>query len=217
MELASLKGESRTVAGSRAAARLRKSGKVPGIVYGHGETPLPVMVSLHDLEQLLHHGAHLLELDLSGNKHRVLIKEVQYDHLGMTPVHVDLARVSLEDRVKVTVSLEFRGTPKGVKEGGILDQTVSDLEIECLVTEIPERIRIDVSEMAIGDSLHISDVVLPAGVRALGSPEVVVCTVRAPVTEEAAAAAPEGEGPAEPELIGRKEKAEEEEKAEEKK
>lgn len=213
MELASLKCESRTTGGSRAAARLRKTGKVPGIVYGHGETPMPVAVSQHDLEIVLHQGRHLLELDLDGQKHRVLVKDVQYDHLGTTPVHVDLTRVSLDERVQVTVALDFRGTPQGVKEGGILDQTISDVEIECLVTEIPTSIRVDVSELALSQSLHVSDLVLPPGVKAITGADLVVCTVRPPVTEEAATAAAPEEGPAEPELI-RKEKPEADEEAE---
>jgi len=218
MELAHLKGEARTAAGSKAAARLRKTGKVPGIVYGHGETPVPVALSQHDLELLLQHGTMLLELDLDGGRQRVLVKDVQYDHLGTTPIHVDLARVSLDERVRVSVAVELRGTPKGVKEGGVLDQVISDLEVECLVTEIPERLRVDVSEVGLGGMLKVGDIPLPAGVRAVGSPELVVCTVRQPVAEEegaAPAAATEGAA-AEPEVIGRKEKAEAEEEAEEK-
>ncbi len=213
MELASLKGESRVAAGSRAAARLRRSGRIPCIVYGHGEDPVPVAVPRHDLEILLHQGTHLLELELQGRKHPVLIKEVQYDHLGLAPVHVDLARVSLDERVRVKVPLDLRGTPKGVKEGGILDQVVSDVEVECLVTAIPENLRVDVSGLAIGDALHVSDIPLAEGMRMLSAAEVVVCTVRTPMAEvEAAVPVAEEAGPAEPELI-RKEKPEAEEDA----
>jgi len=187
-------------------------GKIPGIVYGHGEEPVPVAVSQHELEILLHHGAHLLELDLNGRKRPVLIKDVQYDHLGTTPVHVDLARVSLDERVRVTVPLEFRGEAKGVKEGGILDQTVADLEIECLVTQIPESIRVNVEKLGMGESLHVSDIALPEGVVAIQAADLVVCSVRMPVEAEAAeAAAPEEGAAPEPEVIGRKEKEPEEE------
>jgi large subunit ribosomal protein L25 len=218
MELAHLTGETRSAGGSRAAARLRQLGKVPGIVYGHGEDPIAVAVPQHDLELLLHHGTLLMELELNGNRQRVLVKEVQYDHLGTTPIHVDLARVRLDERVRVTVPVELRGTPKGVKEGGVLDQVIADLEVECLVTEIPERLRVDISEMALGSTLKIGEIPLPEGVKVMASPELVVCTVRQPVEEEEAAApaaAAEGAAAAEPEVI-RKERAEAEEEAEEK-
>jgi large subunit ribosomal protein L25 len=207
MELAHLKCESRVVAGSRAAARLRKSGRIPGIMYGHGEDTVPIAVPQHELELLLHHGAHLLELDLNGQKRPVLIKEVQYDHLGTTPVHVDLARVSLDERVRVTVPIELRGEAKGIKEGGVLDQTIADLEIECLVTQIPENVRVSVENLAIGDALHVSDIVLPEGVVALQAADLVVCNVRMPIEAKPAEAAPAEEAAAaEPEVIGRKEK-----------
>lgn len=210
MELSHLTGESRSASGSSAAARLRKVGKVPGIVYGHGEAPVTIAVPGRDLEHLLHRGTLVLELELDGNTQRVLVKEVQYDYLGTTPIHVDLARVSLDERVCVTVPIELRGTPKGCKEGGVLEQVISDLEVECLVTEIPERLRVDVSEMSLGNMLKIADVPLPEGVRAMGAAELVICTVRQPVEEaEAVAPAAAGEGAtgAEPEVIGRKEKA----------
>ncbi|MBN1490989.1 MAG: 50S ribosomal protein L25 [Phycisphaerae bacterium] len=208
MELAQLTAESRKAAGSRAAARLRKEGKLPGIVYGHKEEPQAVALSLHALELALQHGAHLLELNLDGVTQQVLIKEVQYDHLGTTPVHVDLARVSLDERVNVKVSVELRGTAKGIKEGGILDLTLADIEVQCAVASIPETLRVDVSELGIGQSLHVRDLKLPDGVEAMDAPELVVCTVRMPITAEAVEAAEEGEGTAAPEVIGRKEKEE---------
>lgn len=208
MELAQLTAESRKAAGSRAVARLRKEGKLPGIVYGHKEEPQPVAFSLHALELVLQHGAHLLELNLDGVTQQVLIKEVQYDHLGTTPVHVDLARVSLDERVNVKVSVELRGTAKGIKEGGILDLTLADIEVECAVASIPETLRVDVSELGIGQSLHVRDLKLPDGVEAMDAPELVVCTIRVPIAAEAVEAAEEGEGTAAPEVIGRKEKEE---------
>ena len=209
MELAQLTAESRKAAGSRAAARLRKEGKLPGIVYGHKEKPQAVVLALHDLELALHRGAHLLELNLDGVAQHVLIKEVQYDHLGTTPIHVDLARVSMDERVKVKVSVELRGTAKGIKEGGILDLTLADIEVQCAVASIPETLRVDVSELGIGESLHVRDLKLPDGVEAMDAPELVVCTVRVPIAVEGVEAVEEGEGTAaQPEVIGRKEKEE---------
>ena len=89
----------------------------------------------------LNHGAHLFDLTLDGKSEKVLVKEVQYDHLGIEVIHVDFARVSLDEKVEVTVPLELKGTPKGEADGGVLQQIVSELEIECLVTDIPDVIR----------------------------------------------------------------------------
>ena len=98
----------------------------------------------------LNHGAHLFDLALDGKSEKVLVKEVQYDHLGIEVLHVDFARVSLDEKVEVTVPLELKGTPKGEEEGGVLQQIIDELEIECLVTDIPDVDRHNVSEMAQG-------------------------------------------------------------------
>ena len=96
----------------------------------------------------------------------MLVKEVQYDHLGMEVMHVDFARVSLDEKVEVTVPLELKGTPKGEADGGVLQQIINELEVECLVTEIPDVIRHNVASMGINDVLHIKDLKLPPGVQA---------------------------------------------------
>src|SRR4051812_12996965 len=192
----------RSELGSRANRRLRDKGLLPGVVYGHKEAVVPVTLPKKELVTHLHKGVHVFDLGLDGRSEKVLVKDVQYDHLGIEVLHVDFARVSLDEKVEVTVPLELKGTPKGEAEGGVLQQIVSDLEIECLVTDIPEVIRHNVSEMAVDDVLHVSDLKLPPGVRALQDPEVIVATVKVVAEEEAAPAAePES---AEPEVIGRK-------------
>src|ERR1043165_1721551 len=153
--------------GSRANKRLRELGLVPGVVYGHKEAVIPVTLPKKELVNHLHHGAHLFDLSLDGKSEKVLVKEVQYDHLGLEVLHVDFARVSLDEKVEVTVPLELMGEPKGEAEGGVLQQIISELEIECLVTDIPELIRHNVSEMKLNDVLHIKDLQLPPGVRCL--------------------------------------------------
>jgi large subunit ribosomal protein L25 len=149
----------------------------------------------------LHHGTHLFDLSLDGKNEKVLVKEVQYDHLGMEVLHVDFARVSLDERVEVTVPLELKGEPKGEADGGVLQQIVAELELECLVTEIPDAIRHNVAEMALGDVLHIKDLQLPPGAKALQDEDLIVATVKE-IAEEAPAEV--AEGAAEPEVIGRK-------------
>src|SRR4051794_33650938 len=153
--------------GSRANKRLRDSGFIPGVIYGHKEAVVPVTLPKKETVGHLAHGAHVFNLALDGKSETVLVKEVQYDHLGVEVIHVDFARVSLDEKVEVTVPLELKGDPKGEADGGVLQQIVAELEIECLVTEIPDAIRHNVSDMALNDVLHIKDLKLPPGVRAL--------------------------------------------------
>jgi large subunit ribosomal protein L25 len=204
----------RSELGSRANKRLRDAGLLPGVVYGHKEAVVPVTLPKKELVSHLNRGAHVFELALEGKNERVLVKEVQYDHLGLEVIHVDFARVSLDEKVEVTVPIELKGTPKGEADGGVLQQIVSELEVECLVTEIPDAIRHNVSDLALNDVLHIRDLKLPPGVRAMPDGDVIVATVKEIAETEAAPA--EGET-AEPEVIGRKAGEEEGEAAPEKK
>jgi large subunit ribosomal protein L25 len=216
MEISQLLAEKRQAHGSREARRLRRQGKLPAVVYGHGQDPENVSVSIHDVMGLLQHKTHVLELQFDKSRQQVLVKDVQFDYLGATPVHVDFTRVSLTERVKVSVPLDFRGTPVGVTEGGTFDHPMADLEIECVVTEIPESIRVNVADLKVGDMVHVRDISLPENIKAVAPAEMIVCTVRAKVEEVEEAAAPEGEAAAaEPEIIGRGPKpAEGEEEAE---
>jgi len=197
--------------GSRANKRLRDSGFVPGVVYGHKEAVIPVTLPKKELTNYIDHGTHLFDLALDGKSEKVLVKEVQYDHLGLDILHIDFARVSLDEKVEVTVALELKGTPKGEAEGGVLQQIISELEVECLVTDIPDKIVHNVAEMALDDVLHIKDLHLPNGVRPLADGEQIVAQVKEIKEEEVAPVAAEGES-AEPEVIGKK--AEEGEAAE---
>ncbi len=207
-ETAQITANHRKELGSRANKRLRDSGLVPGVVYGHKEAVIPITLPKKQVVTHLDQGAHLFDLNLDGKSEKVLVKEVQYDHLGHEVLHVDFARVSLDERVEVTVPLELKGTPKGEAEGAVLQQIISELEIECLVTDIPKQILHNVAEMEKDSVLHISDLKLPAGVRCRQDGELIVATVKeiqeVVVTPEAVET-----GPAEPEVIGRK--AEEEE------
>jgi large subunit ribosomal protein L25 len=202
--------KNRNELGSRANKRLRDSGFVPGVIYGHKEAVVPVTLPRKEVSNHLSRGAHIFDLSLDGKNEKVLVKEVQYDHLGIDVIHVDFARVSLDEKVEVTVPLELKGTPKGEDDGGVLQQILSQLEVECLVTDIPEIIRHNVSEMKLNDVLHIKDLQLPPGVRVLQDEDLIVATVKE-IVEEAATEVTEA-GAAEPEVIGRK--AEEEPAAE---
>ena len=201
-QTAQITAKPRNELGSRANKRLRDAGMLPGVIYGHKEAVVPVTLPKKEVVNHLSHGTHLFELGLEGKNETVLVKEVQYDHLGLEVLHVDFARVSLDEKVEVTVPLELKGEPKGEAEGGVLQQIVAELEIECLVTDIPSVIVHNVSEMKLDDVLHIKELKLPPGVKALQDEDQVVAQVKA--IEEEAAPAEAAEGAAEPEVIGRK-------------
>jgi large subunit ribosomal protein L25 len=197
-----LQAKARPELGSRANKKLRDSGFVPGVIYGHKEAVVPVTLPRKEISHHLNHGAHLFELGLDGKNETVLVKEVQYNHLGSEVVHVDFARVSLTEKVTVTVPIELKGTPKGEAEGGVLTQVLADIEVECIVTDIPDAIRHNVSEMGLDSVLHVKELTLPPGVKPLADEDQVVATV-AEVAEETPVVA-EGDV-AEPEVIGKKE------------
>ncbi|MGA2230676.1 MAG: 50S ribosomal protein L25 [Tepidisphaeraceae bacterium] len=188
--------------GSRANKKLRDAGFLPGVVYGHKEEVVPVTLPRKEVVNHLNKGAHVFDLHMEGKSEKVLVKEVQYDHLGTNVIHVDFARVSLDEKVKVSVALELKGVPKGEADGGVLQQIVSTLEVECLVTEIPDIIRHNVAEMGLNSVLHLKEIALPAGVKALQDGELIVATVKE-IIEVVETTAAEGET-AEPEVIGRK-------------
>jgi large subunit ribosomal protein L25 len=209
-ETAQINAKPRSELGSRANKRLRDQGFIPGVIYGHKEAVVPVTMPKKDVILQLQRGTHLFDVSLDGRSEKVLVKEVQYDHLGQEVIHVDFARVSLDEKVEITVPLELKGTPKGEADGAVLQQIINELEVECLVTDIPDRIIQSVSHMEKDSVLHISDLKPPPGVRCLQDAELIVAMVKeieeAAPTEAAEAAA------AEPEVIGRK--AEDEEEAE---
>lgn len=203
-QTAQLDAKIRPELGSRKNKRLRDAGFIPGVIYGHKEDVVTVTLPKKALVSHLNHGAHLFSLSVDGKNENVLVKDVQYDHLGIEVLHVDFARVDLNERVEVTVPLVLRGEPKGEAEGGVLQQLVVDFEIECLVTQIPSEIRYNVSEMGLNSVLHVKEIPLPEGVRALQDEDLIVATVKEIAEEVAGEAA---EGAAEPEVIGKAEEA----------
>lgn len=204
-ETLKLKTESRAGRGSRDADRLRKAGRVPGVVYGHKEAVVAVTVSRDELAAALRHHARTLDLDLGGKAETVLIQEVQHDHLGSGLVHVDFRRVSKDERVRTTVEIELRGTAPGATGGGVLDQPLHKIHIECPAVSIPESIRVKIDSLLLGQAIHVKELDLPAGVKALDDPDLVVVQVKmqhVPVVEPTTA--PPVEGAAEPEVITKK-------------
>ncbi len=207
--------ERREGRGTREARRLRRHGKVPGVLYGHGEATLSVSLPADDLSKAIRQGARVVDLDQGAGLEKALIRELQWDALGHDILHVDFARVAADERITIDVRLELRGTAPGVTAGGMLDQPLHNLEVECLAISIPESIRVNIGELQIDGVIHVRDLTLPAGVIAKSDPDAVVVQVTQKLEEVAApAAAPAGEQAAEPEVIGRvkAEEPEEEEK-----
>jgi large subunit ribosomal protein L25 len=190
-----LKAAPRTGTGSRAATKLRKQGLVPGVVYGHKKDTASVAVSAEELDRairVLH--VRMLDLEVDGTPETVLVREVQWDAFGKQMIHVDFERKSRTDRVKVTVPVELRNAPKATG-GGVLDQPLHKLHIECLLGSIPEAIRIDITNLTLGNPIHVRELTLPEGVQVLEAPEAVVVQLKLPGVEAEPAATDTGAGP----------------------
>ena len=204
-----LKGEIREHTGSASAAKERKLGRIPAIVYGHKKEPVAISLDAHNLIEGLHHGHRLMDVQIGRKREKMIVKDLQYDYLGKDIIHVDLMRVSADETVKVTVPIELKGTAIGTHEGGIISEHIDHLEIECLVTEIPENIIVSVKDMEVGDTLHASDIELPEGVKLASSPETLLVTCSL-VAAAKAIEEIEEEAPIAPEVITEAKREEEE-------
>jgi large subunit ribosomal protein L25 len=198
-----LEAQIREHTGSKAAARVRQRGLIPAIVYGHKQDPLAIMLDAHDFSEGLHHGHRLMDIKVGGKTNKMIVKELQYDHLGRNIVHVDLMRVNVTEAVRVTVPIELRGTAQGTHQGGIVEQHADRIEIECLVTNMPEFIVVSVKDLGVGQVIHAGEVALPEGVTLVSPAEMLLATCHvvaaAKSTEEL-----EAEVPTAPEVIGEK-------------
>jgi large subunit ribosomal protein L25 len=205
-----LEVELREGTGKGVARKLRAAGRIPGVLYGRGEPPQSVVLDPRALERVIatsDAGMNtLIDLNIAGSRDRaervVLVKELQRDPVRGAPLHVDFYQVDLTATIEVKVPIVLRGRPKGVElSGGILDQALRELDVECLPRAIPESITLDVSELEIGSSIHVRDLALPEGVVLRSDPDLSVASVITPKVEEEVApvAAPvEGEAAAVP-------------------
>lgn len=205
--------------GTSNVRRLRLGKVVPGVVYGKGKKAISVKVPIKDIYQVK--GGHVAEnvlLDLvigcgkGQAKRTVIVKEIQKDPIKGDWLHIDFNEISLREKLKTPVSIEVIGEAKGVTDGGVLDHIMHELEVECLPTDIPEHISVDVTNLEIGDTLYVKDLVIPEKVTVMSNLELPVISVAAPRAEEEVVAAPapgeEGET-TEPEVISKGKKEEE--------
>ena len=215
-----LKAEPRGGVGTVESKRTRKAGFVPAVIYGrHLGKPQNLQLNGRDLKVALGKsaGEHLLvDLEISGGgKTLALIQDVQHHPLRRDILHVDFHALREDEKMHTTVPVICLGEASGVKNtGGILEQLLRSLEVECLPKDLPDSITIDVSKLEIGDAIHIKDILLPSGVIARGAPDTSVVHCAAPAVEEVAApVAVEGAAPTEPEVIKEKKPADGEEAA----
>jgi len=198
----------RESSGSIQARKLRAAGRTPAVLYGHGEDTVSLSIATDEIGALLRHGGRVVELQgaVSGN---ALVRAVQWDSCGSEVLHLDLTRVSTGEMVATTVPVKLRGTAPGTKQGGIVEHVLHELEIRCPVTTLPEELQVSINHLELGQTIHVSDLVLPEGARAVvdGSQVVVHCVLPAAEVEAAAVAT-------EPELIGRRPAAEGEDNGE---
>jgi large subunit ribosomal protein L25 len=208
-ESVQLETQKRDGRGSQAAKRLRQAGQIPAVLYGHKEATVAVALSADAFTKAIRHGARVVDLRFDGNLEKALIKDIQWDHLGHDILHVDFERVGADERITVTVPIELRGIAAGASAGGLLDQPLHTLLVECPAISVPNSIRVNISELQVGAAIHVRDLHLPEGVKAMTDPDAIVVHMTAPVAEPEAAPAPAAES-AEPEVIGRQKAAEEE-------
>jgi large subunit ribosomal protein L25 len=207
-----LNAETRDQKGTASARVLREQGLIPAIIYGHKKDPVAITLNAHDFSEAIHHGGRLMELKIGKKNESIIIKDLQYDHLGKSIIHADLMRVSITDVVTVTIPIEIKGTAKGAAEGGVTVANTSALEVECRVTEIPEKITINIKDLEVGSHIFAKDIQLPEGAKLKSDPEtlIVSCTtVEEAKTEEQVAQAE----PLSPEVIIKGKKIEEGEEA----
>jgi large subunit ribosomal protein L25 len=193
--------------------KLKATGSVPAIIYGAKDKPEPLQVSRRDINAMLSHAAGeniLVELEVAGKSRLALVQEVQHAPVGGAILHIDFHAVSMDEKIQADVPLEPIGTANGVKNmGGLLEQNLRTLEIECLPRDLPDVLRVDVSALNIGDAIHVREIPLPEGVTTRVQPDLTAFSVLAPTVEEEPVAAVEAA--AGPEVI--REKKEEPEAA----
>jgi large subunit ribosomal protein L25 len=204
MASATLSAEPRTETGKGVARKLRAAGRIPGVVYGHARQATGLSLVSRDFEKLLQHisaGSTVIDLTLGGATTKTLIREIQRHPFKKQIMHVDFQELVAGEKVTVDVPLVFVGIPEGVRlSGALLEQIMHSISVFADPTNIPNHIDVDVSHLGMGHSLHVRDLVLPEGVEVLSDEDATMCAVIAPRAVVEAAAA-EGEGAAEPELI----------------
>ena len=205
MELQTLKAATRPESGKGPSSRVRRAGEVPGVLYGGGKDAVAIKVNSREFDRLVSTGGEhaIVQLaveDNPGLSSPAMLKAVDHHPVRGAIVHADFQRIRLDERITVVVELEFVGQAKGLVDGGVMDFQLREVEVECLALEVPESIKVDVSDLGLGDSLHVEQIQAPASVTIVTDPARSVVAVHAPriaksAEEEAAEAAAAEAGP----------------------
>lgn len=210
-----IKAEHRKHLGSRHSNRARKAGRLPAVVYGHGQPPVSISLDSREILAHIRSGEKVFRLDFPGAKDKdegqmVLLKDLQFDYLGTNVVHADFARVDLNERVRTRVPIHLRGEAKGLKQAGaILMHPTGEIEVECLVVEIPDFIEVPIDELDVGHAITVGDVKLPSGsMKTITDPHAMIAQIVIQQEIQVAEAAPTTGEAAQPEVITAKKPAE---------
>ncbi|MEM9165576.1 MAG: 50S ribosomal protein L25 [Planctomycetota bacterium] len=200
-----IKAERRERTGSRYARRLRDAGRLPVVVYGHGQQPAHVSVDAKTTIRAIHDGERVFKIDLDGSQDIVLLRDVQFDYLGDGIVHADLSRVSLDEVTHANVRVKLVGDAVGLKEAGTtLVHPHDELSVECKLRDLPDEIEVDIAHLESGDSITAGEVQLPAGVKLLSDASTVLATIAAAMKAAPTAEEETVGGDAQPEVIEKK-------------
>jgi large subunit ribosomal protein L25 len=191
MQRNKLNVEVRATEGTRSARRMRREGKIPAILYGKGTEALNITLDVKELRKVLSgKGGHNTLLELQGSQvggKLAMVKAMQHDAVSDVPTHADLLELKLDHKITVHVPIHLVGKAKGTVEGGIVASAMREISVECLPNDIPESVDVDITELNIGDSLHVRDIKLPANVKAVGDVGASVVGVVPPAAEVVAA------------------------------
>ena len=178
-----LQAEKRDETGKGVARRLRADGRVPGVLYGQGVEPVALSVDAREMFHILHGAAGanaLVDLVVDGSEHLVLAREIQRDYIHNSLIHIDFLAVSRTQAITVNVPVVETGEAAGVKEGGVVEHHLREVAVECFPQDVPDQIEIDISELELGDMVHVSDLVAPEGVTILTNLEDAVLSIITP-------------------------------------
>jgi large subunit ribosomal protein L25 len=208
-----ISAQKREKLGGSTANQLRAQGRVPGVIYGHGEASVPFHVKELDLRSLIYtNETHTVNLDLDGKALKAILREIQFHPVTDRVSHIDLVAIHAGEKIKIDVPVNLVGTSSGVKDGGVMDFVMHKLSIEVLPDKIPQHIDVDISDLKIGHSIHVSDIAASSDYTISADPHSVIVTVAAPKTADETAPAAETVV-TEPEQIKAKGKKDEEEGA----
>ena len=206
-----MKAEVRTSAGSRSSRGLRREGRLPAVLCGHGVETRPLHVSVREFDEARKQHARVILLQLAGATEPAIIHDVAWDTITQEPLHVDFQRINMNEKVVVEVPIKTKGPSKGEAEGGILVVQLDQVRVRCLPLEIPDQIDVDIRALLQHDSIHVKDLVLPKGLEAVDAPEALVLSIVEPKKEELPVPGTAEVAPTEPELIVKAPKPGEEE------